>query len=113
MPRNPFFSEKLGEQKMTENKFPIFDPTVKMNTEEGKLAKRVSDLNQKKCGLLWNSKIGGEKLMHFILQELQKKGITPHETIELKKEYDTRPAKEEMYEEMAKKCDFVITAVGD
>ena len=98
---------------MTENRIPIFDPTVEMNTEEENLAERASDLNQKRCGLLWNSKIGGDKLMHFILQELQKKGIIPLEIIELKKEYDTRPAKKEMYEEMAKKCDFAITAIGD
>jgi hypothetical protein len=98
---------------MNGNKIPIFDPTVEMNTNEENPAKRKSDLNKKKCGLLWNSKIGGDKLMHFILEELNKKGITPSEIVELKKEYDTRPAKKEMYEEMAKKCDFVITAVGD
>ena len=98
---------------MNENKVPIFDPTVEMNTNKEILAERKSDLNTKKCGLLWNSKIGGDKLMHFILSELNRKGIKPSEILELKKEYDTRPAKKEIYEEMAKKCDFVITAVGD
>ena len=98
---------------MNGNKIPIFDPTVEMNTNEENPAKGKYDLNKKKFGLLWNSKIGGDKLMHFILEELNKKGITPSEIVELKKEYDTRPAKKEMYEEMAKKCDFVITAVGD
>ncbi len=98
---------------MTKNRIPIFDPTVEMNTSKENPAERKSNLNQKKCGLLWNSKIGGNKLMHFILEELQTKGITPSEIIELKKEYDTRPAKREMYEEMANKCDFVITAIGD
>lgn len=98
---------------MIKNRIPIFDPTVEMNTAKENPAERKSNLNQKKCGLLWNSKINGNKLMHFILEELQTKGITPSEIIELKKEYDTRPAKREMYEEMANKCDFVITAIGD
>ena len=98
---------------MTKNIIPIFDPTVEMDISKENPAERKSNLNLKKCGLLWNSKIGGNKLMHFILEELQTKGITPSEIIELKKEYDTRPAKREMYEEMANKCDFVITAIGD
>ena len=51
--------------------------------------------------------------MRYILDELRADGADPNLAVELSKEYDTRPAKPEVYAEMAEKCDLAITAVGD
>ncbi len=92
---------------------PIFDPTVEPEIDPSRPAFRDGVLAGKKVGLLWNSKAGGDKLMRFILEELRADGLDSDNAAEFKKEYDTRPAKKETYDEMAESCDLAITAVGD
>jgi len=92
---------------------PIFDPSVVPETDPSQPAVRDRTLAGKRVGLLWNSKPGGEKLMHFIMEELRSSGLNPSLAREFKKEYDTRPAKKETYDAMAESCDLAITAVGD
>ncbi len=91
---------------------PIFDPTVEPEIDPSRPAFRDGALSGKKVGLLWNSKVGGDKLMRFVLEALRADGLDP-DAAEFKKEYDTRPAKKETYDEMSASCDLVITAVGD
>ncbi len=92
---------------------PIFDPTVEPEIDPSRPAPREGGLGGKKVGLLWNSKVGGDKLMRFVLEELRADGLDPDSAAEFKKEYDTRPATKETYDEMSANCDLVITAVGD
>ena len=92
---------------------PIYDPTVEPEIETEVRTNRDGALSGKRIGLLWNSKVGADKLMRYILDELRTDGADPDLSVELSKEYDTRPAKPEVYAEMAEKCDLAITAVGD
>ena len=92
---------------------PIYDPTVEPETEAGERPRRDGALAGRRIGLLWNSKAGGDKLMRYALEELRADGADPALALELSKEYDTRPARPEVYAEMAERCDLPITAVGD
>jgi hypothetical protein len=92
---------------------PIYDPTVEPEIDPSRPALRDDALSGKRVGLLWNSKVGGDKLMRFVLDELKADGLDPALAQEFKKEYDTRPAKKETYDAMAENCDLAITAVGD
>ena len=98
---------------MVDTAIAIFDPTVEPEIETGERPNRDGALSGKRIGLLWNSKVGADKLMRYILDELKEDGADPDLAVELSKEYDTRPAKPEVYAEMAQKCDLAITAVGD
>lgn len=92
---------------------PIYDPTVEPEAEAGERPGRDGALEGRRIGLLWNSKAGGDRLMRYVLEELEADGADPALAVELSKEYDTRPAKPEVYAEMAERCDLAITAVGD
>ncbi len=92
---------------------PIYDPTVEPEIEDERRIERDGALAGKRIGLLWNSKVGADKLMRYVLEELRTDGADPDLAVALSKEYDTRPAKPEMYAKMAEKCDLAITAVGD
>ncbi len=92
---------------------PIYDPAVEPEIDPSRPASRDGALAGKKVGLLWNSKVGGDKLMRFVLEELRADGLDSDNAAEFKKEYDTRPAKKETYDAMAESCDLAITAVGD
>lgn len=98
---------------IVEAAIPIYDPTVEPEIETEDRTSRDGALSGKRIGLLWNSKVGADKLMRYILDELRADGADPDLAVELSKEYDTRPAKPEVYAEMAEKCDLAITAVGD
>ncbi|MEE9274982.1 MAG: hypothetical protein V3V62_06725 [bacterium] len=92
---------------------PIYDPTVEPEIDPARPAPREGALSGKRVGLLWNSKAGGDKLMRFVLEALRAGGADLSLAAEIKKEYDTRPASKAAYDEMAEKCDLIITAVGD
>lgn len=98
---------------MVDAAIPIYDPTVEPEIEAGERPGRDGALAGKRVGLLWNSKVGADRLMRYVLEELRTDGADPGLAVELSKEYDTRPAKPEVYAEMAEKCDLAITAVGD
>ncbi len=98
---------------LTETAVPIYDPTVEPEVKIEGRAARGGALEGKRIGLLWNSKVGGDKLMRYVLEELRSSGADPALAVEIMKEYDTRPAPPEIYAEMAERCDLVLTAVGD
>lgn len=98
---------------IAETAIPIYDPTVEPEVEAGDRPRRDGALAGKRIGLLWNSKVGADRLMRYVLEELRADGADPARAVELSKEYDTRPARPEVYAEMAEKCDLAITAVGD
>ncbi len=97
----------------TDTAIPIYDPTVEPAVEAEDRPHRDGALAGKRIGLLWNSKVGADRLMRYVLEELRADGADPDLAVALSKEYDTRPAKPEVYAEMAEKCDLAITAVGD
>ena len=106
-------AQAKGDAMEAQTGVPIFDPSVEPDIDPSRPAVRDGVLAGKRVGLLWNSKPGGEKLMHYVLEELRASGLDPALAREFKKEYDTRPAKKETYDAMAEGCDLVITAVGD
>ena len=59
---------------MTENPVPIFDPAVAPEIDPAKPAPRGGGLEGKRVGTLWNGKVGGDKLMRFVLEELRAGG---------------------------------------
>ena len=97
----------------TETPVPIFDPAVAPEIDPAKPAPRGGGLEGKRVGTLWNGKVGGDKLMRFVLEELRAGGADLRLAIERRKDTDTRPAKPETCDEIARECDFVLISLGD
>ena len=70
-------------------------------------------LEGKRVGTLWNGKVGGDKLMRFVLEELRAGGADLRLALERRKDTDTRPAKPEACDEIARECDLVLISLGD
>ena len=59
---------------IVETAIPIYDPTVEPEIETEDRTNRDGVLAGKRIGLLWNSKVGADKLMRYILDELKEDG---------------------------------------
>ncbi len=92
---------------------PIYNPTIEPKPEPAQRVPRDDTLSGKRIGLLWNSKVNGDKLMRYVLEELRANGVNVSIAVELKKENYTRPALPETYDVLSEECDVVLAAIGD
>jgi hypothetical protein len=89
----------------------LLDPRVLLAGTEG-LSPRLSTLDGKTVGVIWNSRPPGDLIMDGIFRIL---GARYHlgEIIVRKKPYVGNLAPAEILDELARKCDAVVTGVGD
>ena len=97
---------------MTSETIEVLDPTVLPQEESTLLADRPETLNGSIVGLLANGKRNSEELLEHvyeILNEEHNLGVM----IADNKGNASRPCPPELLQDMADKCDIVITASGD
>jgi len=97
---------------MTSETIEVLDPTVLPQKESTLLADRPETLNGSIVGLLANGKRNSEELLEHvyeILNEEHNLGVM----ITDNKGNASRPCPPELLQDMADKCDVVITASGD
>ena len=97
---------------MTSETIEVLDPTVLPQKESTLLADRPETLNGSIVGLLANGKRNSEQLLEHVYEILNEKhnlGVM----IADNKGNASRPCPPELLQDMADKCDIVITASGD
>ena len=90
----------------------VLDPTVEPIPADAVIARRPESLNGTVAGLLSNGKpyaAGFLRGVHDILADRYEF----KDVIERNKGDSSRPSPRDILEEMAERCDFVVTAVGD
>ncbi len=93
------------------NELPFIDPTRGGTKTRLERAPRPMDLAGKVVGLLDNTKEQADVILETIGEELRKRyGVA--DVIMRRKEFFSRPAKPELLDEMAKKVQVAIAAVG-
>ncbi|GAX90126.1 hypothetical protein EFBL_1752 [Effusibacillus lacus] len=90
----------------------IYIPTGVVETELKQLSPRLDTLDGKVMGLLDNGKWNANKLLSEV-QTILKEQFDIKEVIKWKKPNFSAPANRDMREEIARKCDFVVSAIGD
>jgi len=90
----------------------ILDPTVAPEPMESTLAKRVGDLDGKVVGLLSNSKVNGDVLLHLVREELAAR-YRLGDVVVMTKSSASRVADDAVLGTLARHCDVVVTAIGD
>ena len=97
---------------MTSETIEVLDPTVLPQKENTLLADRPETLNGSIVGLLANGKRNSEELLEYVYEILNEKhnlGVM----ITDNKGNASRPCPPDLLQNMAEKCDVVITASGD
>ena len=89
----------------------FIDPTAGCASVAVSLAVRPGDLKGKVVGVLDNTKEQAEVILQTLGEALRDK-YGASEVIMRRKEHYSKPAPQEMFEEMAEKCDVVICALG-
>jgi len=90
----------------------LYVPTGVTPTSKRQLSPRLETLDGKVMGILNNGKWNAGQLLTGI-QTLLTNSYDIREVIRWKKESYSSPAERDMRDEIAQKCDFVITAIGD
>ena len=93
------------------NDLGFIDPTAGGERERIPLAPRPMDLAGKVVGLLDNTKEQADIILETVGEDLRKRyGVA--DVVFCRKEYFSRPATAELIDEMAKKVQVAIAAVG-
>lgn len=93
-------------------RYEVLDPTDEASPIEKKLAGPVLDLHGKVVGFLDISKPKGDIFLRR-LEELLTQRFRVSEVIHRRKPTYTRPAPDDLREEMASRCDVIIEALAD
>jgi len=90
----------------------ILDPTVAPEPAHSSLAKRIGGLDGKVVGLLSNSKVNGDVLLSLVRDQ-----IATHyrlgDVVLMTKSSASRVADDAILDTLARRCDVVVTAIGD
>jgi hypothetical protein len=93
------------------NELPFIDPTAGGGKARVALAPRPMDLAGKVVGLLDNTKEQGDVILETIAAALRERyGVA--KVITRRKEHYSKPATEEIINEMAKEVQVAVAAVG-
>lgn len=90
----------------------VYVPTGSMKTEQKFLAPRLDSLDGKVMGLLDNGKWNSNKLLTEVANILTA-NYNIKDVMKWKKPNFSAPASRDMREEIASKCHFVVSAIGD
>ncbi len=90
----------------------LYDPTAAPKQATDALDARLPDLQGKTIGLLDISKAKGNFFLDRV-EEILTERFQPHEIIRRMKPTFARPAPEDIRQELAQKCDFLIEALAD
>lgn len=92
-------------------KMDFVDPTAGSVSKAIPMAPRPADLSGKVVGILDNTKEQADIILQTLGEALREKyGVK--EVIMRRKEHYSKPAPDEMIQEMADQCDVVICALG-
>ena len=90
----------------------VLDPSAGPVSTKTGLSPRLDSLAGKKIGVIWNGRPAGNQILDQIMKTLKEKdGV--RETIFREKPFLGNIAPEELLQEMATRCDAVISGVGD
>ena len=90
----------------------LLDPTGQTTTRQSGLAPRkVRTLNGKTVGLLNNTKVKADYILDAVADLLSER-YSVKEFVRVTKEHFARPMSDAIGDDMASRCDVVITAIG-
>ena len=93
------------------NDLPFIDPTRGGSKTRLQRANRPMDLAGKVVGLLDNTKEQADIILEALGEDLRKRyGVA--DVVSIRKEFFSKPAKPELLDDMAKKVQVAIAAVG-
>ena len=90
----------------------VLDPTTKPEPVEALMNPRPATLKGKVLGILDNSKPNADKILDMLAKSLAER-FSLSGVVKKRKLIPSRGAPDEILDEMAKQCDFVVTGVGD
>ncbi|MFC1945141.1 hypothetical protein ACFLWF_00130 [Chloroflexota bacterium] len=94
------------------NTIRVLDPTAHANIVESQTATRLTTLDGKVLGLIWNSKPNGDMLLKKVGELLSKSYKLAGEKW-YSKPIASIPLDDKSFEDIISKVDVVINAVGD
>jgi hypothetical protein len=96
----------------TRAKLEVLDPSAEPMLAKIGVSPRLDSLAGKTIGVIWNGRPAGNRILHQVMDTLKEKdGV--RETLFREKPFLGNIAPAELLEEMATRCDAVITGVGD
>jgi hypothetical protein len=93
-------------------KFIVFDPTVAATQEESSLAPRLTNFEGLTIGILDNTKGPAQPILRRVAELMQQR-LGAGEIVYYCKPTFGRVAANDVVDEMAGRCDLVLTALGD
>lgn len=90
----------------------VLDPIAHPTPIPTQLAERLSTLEGTTIGLLENTKFNSDKLLAYLGEVLQR-DFGVKQVLYMSKRSASFPAPEEVYDELARRTDAVVTGVGD
>ena len=93
-------------------KLKVFDPTTPAKVEKIDFVPRPDSLSNLRIGLVDNAKFNSDKLLIRIALILENEYGAQNHVIR-RKHNPGVPAHEEIIQELASKCDVVISGIGD
>lgn len=90
----------------------VLDPRLTPGARRVTPAPRLESLTDKRLGILWNNRLGGDKLLQHVADVLrQKYGL--RDVYFTKKTYIGNAAPAEILDDLVDKVDAVVVGVGD
>ena len=90
----------------------VLDPRLKKTTRVVIPAPRLESLTGKKIGILWNNRLGGDRLLKHV-GELLKKQYGAEEIYFTKKTFVGNVAPAEILNDLSSRVNAVVVGVGD
>lgn len=97
------------------SKLVVLDPTLALDEALAKVikpAKRLSTLEGKVIGCLWNNRYQGDAILDGVVKRLRAR-FALKDVIHGKKDYIGEAAPKDLIEKFGRSCDAVVLAVGD
>lgn len=89
----------------------LLEPVAEEEATTYPLARRVLELSGQRIGFLDNSKERADEIL-AVIEEMLSERFEYGEVLRRRKRYYTKNAPPELIEELAERCDLVVTAVG-
>ena len=93
-------------------KLIVLDPRQKPSADMVVPAKRLTSLTNKRLGLLWNNRLGGDRLLKHVAELLNQKYHFA-EIYFTKKTFIGNAAPVEIIDDLVSRVDAVVVGVGD